>query len=115
VRAALQRYCAAKIEENRQQRRLVTRKALRLLGYAALILVFALALMFAFYAGPLRFLPGWLRGLLSILAVYAAALAIWNPLDSLIFDWAPFVRDNATYRLISAIEVVVEPQRNTDS
>jgi hypothetical protein len=115
ARTALQRYCAAKIEENRQQRRFVTRKALRLLGYAALILVFALALMFAFYVGPLSFLPGWLRGILSILAVYVAALAIWNPLDSLIFDWAPFVRDNATYRLISAVEVVVEPQRDTDS
>jgi hypothetical protein len=115
ARAALQRYCAAKIEDNRRQRRFVTRKALRLLGYSALILLFALALMFVFYVGPLGFLPGWLRGILTILAAYAASLAIWDSLDSFLFDWAPFVRDNATYRLISAIEVVVEPQRNTDS
>jgi len=27
----------------------------------------------------------------------------------LIFDWAPFVRDNATYRLIDDLEVIVEP------
>jgi hypothetical protein len=77
--------------------------------------LFALALMFVFYVGPLGFLPGWLRGILTILAAYAASLAIWDSLDSFLFDWAPFVRDNATYRLISAIEVVVEPQRNTDS
>jgi hypothetical protein len=115
ARAALQRYCAAKIEDNRRQRRFITRKALQMLGLSALVLLFALALMFLFYAGPLEFLPGWLRGILTILAVYAAALAIWDALDSFLFDWAPFVRDNATYRLISAIEVVVEPQRNTDS
>jgi hypothetical protein len=111
ARMALQRYCAAKIEDNRRQRRFITRKALRLLGYSALILLFALALMFLFYVGPLQFLPGWLRGILTILAAYAASLAIWDSLDSLLFDWAPFVRDNATYRLISAIEVIVEPQR----
>lgn len=114
TRAALQRYCAAKIEDNRQQRRFITRKALRLLGYAALILVFALALIFVFYVGPLSFLPGWLRGLLAILAAYAASLAIWDSLDSFLFDWAPFVRDNATLRLIGRLEVSVEPQRGID-
>jgi len=114
TRTALQRYCAAKIEDNRRQRRFITRKALRLLGYSALILVFALALMFVFYVGPLGFLPGWLRGILTILAVYAASLAIWDSLDSFLFDWAPFVRDNATYRLIGALEIGVEPQSGTD-
>jgi len=114
TRTAWQRYCAAKIEENRQQRRFITRKALRLLGYSALITVFALALMFVFYVGPLGFLPGWLRGILTILAVYAASLAIWDSLDSLLFDWAPFVRDNTTYRLISLLDLRIEPQRSTD-
>jgi hypothetical protein len=108
TRAALQRYCAARIEENRQKRRFVTRKALRLFGFAALVMALALALTFVFYAGPLTFLPEWLRAILTILAFFAAALAIWNPLDSLLFDWAPFVRDNATYTLISALELRIE-------
>lgn len=110
TRTAWRRYCAAKIEDNRQQRRFITRKALRLLGYSALILMFALTLMFVFYVGPLGFLPGWLRGILTILAVYAASLAIWDSLDSFLFDWAPFVRDNATYRLISALDIRFESQ-----
>ena len=114
TRTAWQRYCAAKIEDNRQQRRFTTRKALRLWGYAWLILLFALALMVLFFAGPLQFLPEWLRAILSILAIYAFALANWDALDSLLFDWAPFVRDNTTYRLISGIEVVVEPQRTVN-
>ena len=111
---AWRRYCAAKIEENRQQRRLTTRKALRLWGYAGLILLFALVLIFLFYVAPLQFLPGWLRGILSILAIYAFALANWDALDSLLFDWAPFVRDNTTYRLISMLDIRFEPQRGAD-
>jgi len=110
TRTALERYCAARIEDNRRQRRFTTRKALRLVGYSGLIMVFALALMFLFYAGPLGFLPGWLRGILTILAVYAASLAIWDSLDSLLFDWAPFVRDNATYTFISALDIRFEAQ-----
>ena len=84
------------------------------MGYSLLVLVFALALLFLFYAGPLQFLPGWLRGILSILAIYAFSLALWDSLDSLIFDWAPFVRDNATYRLIADLEVIVEPWATAD-
>ncbi len=110
TRAAWQRYCAAKIESNRQQRGRTTRKALRLWAYAGLILVFALALIFLLYVAPLQFLPGWLRAVLSLLAVYAFALANWDALDSLLFDWAPFVRDNTTYRLISQLELRFESQ-----
>jgi hypothetical protein len=114
TRAAWHRYCAAKIEDNRRQRSFITRKALRLVGYSLLVLVFALALLFLFYAGPLQFLPGWLRGILSILAIYAFSLALWDSLDSLIFDWAPFERDNATYQLIDDLEVLVEPWAGSD-
>ena len=115
ARTALRRYCAAKIEDNRQRRRFITRKALRLWAYAGLILLFALVLIFLFYVAPLQFLPGWLRAILSLLAVYAFALANWDALDSLLFDWAPFVRDNTTYRLISELDIRVEPQRGIDS
>ena len=114
TRAAWRRYCAVKIEDNRRQRSFITRKALRLVGYSLLVLVFALILIFLFYAGPLQFLPGWLRGVLSILAIYAFSLALWDSLDSLIFDWAPFVRDNATYSLIDNLEVMVEPWPASD-
>jgi hypothetical protein len=115
TRAAWQRYCAAQIESNRKRRRRTTRKALQLWGYAGLILLFALVLIFLLYVAPLQFLPGWLRGILSILAVYAFALANWDALDSLLFDWAPFVRDNTTYRLISQLDLGFEPRRGADS
>ncbi len=114
ARVAWQRYCAAKIENNRQRRRLTTGKALRLWGYAGLILLFALALMVLFYAGPLQFLPGWLRAVLSLLAVYAFSVANWDALDSLLFDWAPFVRDNTTYTSIGALDIRFEPRSEAD-
>ena len=114
TRTAWQRYCTAKIEDNRRQRRFITRKALRLWGYAWLILLFALAFIVLLFAGPLQFLPVGLRVILSLLAVYAFALANWDALDSLLFDWAPFVRDNTTYTLISALDIRFEPQRIAD-
>ena len=114
TRAAWHRYCAAKIEDNQRQRSFITRKALRLWGYAGLVLLFVLGLMILFFAGPLQFLPGSLRALLSLLAVYAFAIANWDALDSLLFDWAPFVRDNATCRLIDNLEVIIEPWPTSD-
>ena len=109
TRTAWQRYCTAKIEDNRQQRRFITRKALRLLGYSALILVFALALMVLFFAGPLQFLPEWLRAIISILAIYAFALANWDALDSLLFDWVTPALENRNLRGIMDMDLVVEP------
>jgi hypothetical protein len=110
ARAAWQHYCSAKIEDNRQRRRVNTGKALRLWGYAGILLLLTLGLIILLFAGPLQILPEWLRALLSILAVYAFALANWDALDSLLFDWAPFVRDNATYTLISALDLRFESQ-----
>ena len=114
TRTAWHRYCAAKIEDNQRQRSFITRKALRLWGYAGLVLLFALGMMLLFFAGPLQFLPSSLRALLSLLAVYAFAIANWDALDSLLFDWAPFVRDNATYQLIDDLEIIVEPWPASD-
>lgn len=109
TRAAWQRYCAARIENNRQRRQLHTRQSLRLWGYAGLILLLTLGLILLFFAGPLQFLPEWLRALLSLLAVYAFALSNWDALDALLFEWAPFARDNATFTQISALELRFEP------
>ncbi|HTP10944.1 MAG TPA: hypothetical protein VMP08_21970 [Anaerolineae bacterium] len=108
TRAAWQHYCAAKIEDNRLRRRVNTGKALRQWGYAGILLGLTLGLIILLFTGPLQILPEWLRALLSILAVYGFALANWDALDSLLFDWAPFVRDNATYTSISALDIRFE-------
>ncbi len=110
TRTAWQRYCAAQIEKNRQKRRLDTRKALRLWAYAGVILLFALAFIALMFLGPLSVLPEWLRAVLALLGIYAFALANWDALDSLLFDWAPFVRDNTTYQLIASLDLIIEPQ-----
>jgi hypothetical protein len=114
TRAAWHRYCAAKIEDNKQQRRLTVQKSLQLLGLALGVLVGALIVIALLFAAPLGLLPGRLRGTLIVLAAYAVSLSIWDALDSLIFDWPPFVRDNATYRLIDDLEVIVEPWPTPD-
>jgi hypothetical protein len=107
TRAAWQRYCAARIENNRL-RRLNTRKSLRLWGYAGILLLVTLGVIALMFAGPLHILPVWLRAVISLLAVYAFAPANWDALDALLFEWAPFVRDNTTYTQISTLELRFE-------
>ena len=67
--------------------------------------------MVLFYVGPLAFLPEWLRAYPEHpRRLCGLALANWDALDSLLFDWAPFVRDNTTYRLISVLDIRFESQ-----
>lgn len=118
MRAAIQRYCEAQIERNRVQRRRATQIGLRQLVIALIILLFDAALIYwlvsaatadADAGGISGVLPGFVSGVLIVLALFAGSLAIWDAIESLAFNWVPFVLDDASYRTISAMEVVVEP------
>lgn len=109
VRAAVQRYAAHKIEDNRLQRRLAVRQGLRQLVGAALGIVLALAFIALLAAAPLDVLPAFLRGVLIVLALYACSVLSFDALWSLAFDWMPYVQDNRVLRVLRASEVVVEP------
>ena len=54
-------------------------------------------------------LPGFLRGILIVLALYACSVLSFDAVWSLVFDWVPFVQENAVYRVLKGMEVVVEP------
>jgi len=60
--------------------------------------------------GSLGLLSDYLRGILIVLSLFAASIAIWDALQSMIFDWVPFVSDHWVYRMISSLEVIVEWQ-----
>ena len=49
----------------------------------------------------------------TLLAVFAASLAIWDALESLLFDWTPFAVDNLAWQWISRLEVriVLQPEQ----
>ncbi len=110
--AALQHTCAAKIDNNQLQRKLAIRRSLRQLVGASIAIAVALAFIALLVANPLGLLPGFLRGVLVVLALYACSVLSFDALWSLAFDWVPFVQENAVYRALQATEVRIEPVLN---
>ena len=109
TRAAMQHYCAAKIDDNRLQRKLTIRRALRQLAGAFVAILIALAFIAFLVANPLGLIPAFLRGVLIVLALYACSVLSFDAVWSLVFDWVPFVQDNSVFRAMQGMEVVVEP------
>ena len=109
TRAAVQHYCADKIDDNRAQRKLTVRNSLRQLAAASVVIVLALMFVGLLVANPLGLLPDFLRGILIVLAIYACAVLSFDALWSLAFDWVPFVQENSVYRVIAASDITIAP------
>src|SRR4051812_1053133 len=87
TRAAIRRYCDVRVHANREARRLAMAQAQREL-LIALAVTFVAILMLALYAAsePAGFW-GYVLALATLFAAYAAALAVWDALESWFFDW----------------------------
>lgn len=109
AQAAAQRYFAHKIDDNRLQRRLAVKSSLRMLLGAAVGIVAALAFIALLASPPLALIPGFLRGVLTVLALYACSVLSFDAVWSVAFDWVPFVQENAVFRVLEASEITVEP------
>lgn len=109
TRAAVQRHCAKNIDNNRVQRQVAVRNALRQLVGALVGILLALAFIALLVADPLGLLSDFLRGVLIVLALYACGVLSFDALWSLAFDWVPFVQENTVYRAIEGIEITIEP------
>lgn len=107
--AAAQRYLIHKIEDNRLQRQLTIRRSLRQLVGAGVGILLALAFIALLVASPLGWLPGFLRGVLVVLALYACSVLSFDAVWSLAFDWVPYVQENAVYRVLAASQISIEP------
>jgi hypothetical protein len=114
TRLALQRYCTEKIEDNRLQRRFSIEVSWRQFGLALLVVLFVIPVMYFLVKIPFDLLPAFLRGILAMLSGFAAAVAIFDAVYSLVFDWIPFVREDMVYRHIHSIEITIEPQGSPD-
>ena len=109
TRAAIGRYCSTHVQANREDRRLAMAVARRELLISLVVTIIAL-FMLAWYAAsqPSGFW-GFVMTLATLFAVYAAALAIWDALESWFFDWTPYAVENRAYRWISSLEVQIAP------
>jgi hypothetical protein len=110
VGKAIRCFCEAQIERNRARRRHAIEAGLRQLALACVILLFDAALLYWVANHPVGLLSGSWRGILMIVAVFAGLVALWDAMRSLAFDWIPFVQDDAGYRSLSVLDIIVEPQ-----
>lgn len=109
AQAAVQRYCAAHIETNAEARRLAMATARQQLWIALLVTGVAVGMLALVLSGRLTQVAEYMQGILTILAVFAASLAIWDALESLFFDWVPFAAENRTYRWIGELDLRIVP------
>lgn len=115
TRAAIRRYCSECIQANRQARRLAMDTARRELLIALVVTVIAVAMLLLFVAGEPSGFAAYALGILTIFAVYAAALAVWDALESWFFDWTPFAVENLAYRWVSGLEVQIAPEATPEA
>lgn len=106
--AALRRFCAEQIAENRRQLRLALDLSGREILLAGAVTVATILWVIFVINGPLQALPSPLLSALVLVPILSASIAIWDALGGLIFGWPPYVIDNRAYRSVSALEVVID-------
>jgi len=106
---AVRRFCRAKIEDNALQIRLGRVTSLTALVIVTVLALVVLAAVYLALNTVLSGAPETLQGLLAASASVFVWVAIWNPLDRLLFEWADPARENRMLRRIMAMEIRLEP------
>jgi hypothetical protein len=108
TRAAVQRYCAKKIEGNQVHRQVVIQRSLRQLAYAGLGSLAALVIIALLWTGPFGWIPETLRGVLIILSALAIGVFSFDAVWSVVYDWVPFVQDNTVHTVMMGMDLSIE-------
>ena len=107
---AIRRYCTARIEDNKRQTH-VSRVQhgfgmVVVLLLTLVVMAIAALLLYTVLANSRAVLQGMIVAGVSVFAW----VILWDPLESLLFDWAPPARENRTLRRIMAMPLTVEAQ-----
>jgi hypothetical protein len=109
TRAAVQRYCAAKIEDNRLTIRLSrVRSAIGLIIVTVISLV-VLAAALLLFSTILAEANSTAAALVMACVSVFVWVILWDPLEKLLFDWVQPHLENRILRGIMGMELVVEP------
>ena len=106
IRAALIRYCDAKVDENQQALNKVKRKAPRALLYSLVIVSIGLTL--GGLALNANFLLETLQILISNGLTIFAWVALWEPAGIYLYEWLPIVREKRLYRLLKTLDLSLQ-------
>lgn len=110
TQAAIQRFCTAKIEDNRMT--IYLSRIRSAIGLIAVTVISVLVIAVAYLLFNTLF-----AGLPSEVGVVVAAcisvfvwVILWDPLEKLLFDWVSPAMENRILRGIMGMTIVVEPQ-----
>jgi hypothetical protein len=108
TQAALARYCQAQVRHNEQTwrgERALLRRQLRVVLPVALV---SFALLLVILTGVLLPDHPLLQGVLIVVTLFAASLALFDVLTGIFFGWTPYAMDNRAYRLLGNLRINIE-------
>jgi hypothetical protein len=108
--AAIRRYCEARIEDNDQQVRLGRKQ--HLFGMIV-VTTLVLGLMLIAYLLFTTVLAGTSMTIQTLVVASISVFAwviLWDPLEALLFDWAPPARENRALGHVLDMQVIVRSQ-----
>ena len=114
VDAAIQRFCQAKIADNRLQIRRTFGAGLRGLPFGLIFLGVSMGLSAMFNSQVLTFIPDGLNNLFAEGFVVFGWIALWNPVGAFLYDWVPFWRANQVYHYMMTMDIRFQPQPPLD-
>jgi hypothetical protein len=109
VRTFLQRAAEMRIADNETRRTVTRREGLRSLLYGLMFLGVCLALSGLFGSGLLTFLPEFVNTIFAEGFIIVGWIALWHPVETLMFDNIPYKRANKVLRLFSTMRIEVRP------
>lgn len=95
-------------QDGRLGEQLVTirRDGLRALGKGILFMLVCMAI--SAIGGRITVLPDLVRGLVSEGFIIAGWVALWHPMELLLYEWWPVARDRRLYQLVAGMAYTVE-------
>jgi hypothetical protein len=107
VRAAIHRYCDARISENQRERHYTILTGLISLAYSTLLWI-AITLLFSAVLTSID-LPDWFIVTADLFYILAAWALLWGPIESVLFTWLPNLLSIRVYRTIRRSEFTFVP------
>jgi hypothetical protein len=108
--AALQRYCAAKIEDNRLQIRLSRVRSLIGLGIVTVISILIIAIAYLLFNSVFIAASDTVKGVVAASISVFVWVILWDPMEKLLFDWVQPRMENNILRKLQDINIVVRPK-----
>jgi len=107
---ALQRYCQARIDDNRLQIRLSRQQHAFGLFLVTVISLAAMVLAFVLVTTVFKDASQVVQGLILATTSVFVWVIMWDPLEALLFEWAEPARENRAFEQIMRMQLEIEAE-----